>query len=133
MLNRYDFIFSYWIFAWYVLYELQLVSYNPKGVLLLALIENVIILGMLFYYSNPYILSFCIVNFFIKVIPLWRVWNTPYRRRDVYATLVLFCVYVVWVWIHDNHILNTVQQKLNNVKQKKPIGPMITLLQKYMR
>jgi hypothetical protein len=45
----------------------------------------------------------------------------------------LFCVYVVWVWIHDNHILNTVQQKLNNVKQKKPIGPMITLLQKYMR
>ena len=41
--DRFDFIFSYWIFIWYILYELKIVSYNPKGALVFALVENLIL------------------------------------------------------------------------------------------
>lgn len=131
MNQRIDFIFSYWIFAWYVLYESGLVSYNPKGALALALVENLILLSLLFYYAYPDILMFCVINFFIKVVPLWRVMRTPYYMSDVYATVVLFGVYCVWLFMNRVTIMNILKSQLDNVKDKKPIGPGMTLLQKY--
>ena len=128
MLERFDFIFSYWIFGWYVLYELRLVSYNPKAALFLALLENLILLGCLFYYAYPYILTFCAINFFIKVVPLWRVRHTTVHARDLYAMVALFGIYCVWLWIHKTTVMNAVTQQLENVKQQKPVGPVMTLL-----
>ncbi len=130
MIQRFDFIFSYWIFAWYVLYELRLVSYNPKGALFLGLVENLILLGILVYYSYPYILIFMIINFFIKVVPLWRLRNTSYRVVDVYATILLFCVYLLWIWIHQTNVMDIVQRQIHNVKTHQYIGPFMYIVNK---
>jgi len=131
MIERFDFIFSYWIFAWYLLYELRLVSYNPKAALFLALLENLILLGFLFYYKYPYILSFCTINFFIKVVPLWRVRHTTVHARDLYALLALFSIYGLWLWINQINAMKVTKQQLEKVKQKQPIGPIMQLLHLY--
>ena len=128
MIDRFDFIFSYWIFIWYILYELKIVSYNPKGALVFALVENLILLGLLFYYSYPHILTFCILNFFIKVVPLWRVLHTPYTIKDVYATFVLLLIYFVWLGIHKANVIQIFKHQIENIKNKQPIGPLLYVL-----
>ena len=52
MSTRIDFTFSYWIFAWFILYQLNIIKYNPKIFLILASIENLILLFMMIYYKN---------------------------------------------------------------------------------
>ena len=37
---RIDLVFSYWILLWYILYILNIIKYNPKIALLLAIIVN---------------------------------------------------------------------------------------------
>lgn len=132
MLERPDFIFSYWIFTWYILYEFRMVSYNPKGALLIGLVENLILLGIMIYYSYVYILEFCIINLFIKILPLWRLSNTSYYVKDIYATLVLFFIYLIWVYFHQRNlnIVNIVETQLHHIQNNKPMGPFIYLLQK---
>ena len=71
---RIDFIFSYWIFIWYILYELKLTVYNPKLVLWFGLFENLLHLLLMIYYKNSLIsiFLFILVDIFIKIIPLWK-------------------------------------------------------------
>lgn len=131
MVERFDFVFSFWIFVWYILYELRLVSYNPKGILIVSLIENLIGAGIMVYYSYSYIISFCILMLIMKIIPLWRVWNTPYRLKDVYATFILFGIYCVWIFVNQQKPYNVVLEQLNNIKQNKPIGPISSTIAKF--
>ena len=37
---RPDLLFSYWIISWYVLYEINVIKYNPKFWLIIALLSN---------------------------------------------------------------------------------------------
>jgi hypothetical protein len=48
---RFDYVFSYWIFAWFLLYEFGYTSYNPKIALIIALIENIGILCLMIYFK----------------------------------------------------------------------------------
>jgi len=128
MLERVDVTLSNWILAWYILYELKLISYNPKGALLFGLIGNLIAIGVMVYYSYDNILVFCIVNFFIKVVPLWRVYNVPYGMKDVYATLVLFAVYSAWMYVNGLSFVKVVRAQLQNIRENKPVGPFSYLL-----
>ena len=127
MLERFDFLFSYWIFAWYILYELRIVSYNPKGALVLALLENMIGLMFMAYYSYSYLMLFFIIFIVLKVLPLWLIRNTPYHVRDVYATIVLFCIYLLWVYINakNTNIVNLIKTQISNIKKNKPLGPIM--------
>ena len=75
MLERFDYLFSYWEFLWYILYELKLISYNPKFSIVIALFANLILLSVMLYYSYSYILFFIMAMIVVKIIPLWRVWK----------------------------------------------------------
>ena len=43
---RVDLVFSYWIYAWFILYFLNYIKYSPKFALTLGLLDNIV---MLFY------------------------------------------------------------------------------------
>jgi hypothetical protein len=131
MLQQFHYLFSYWIFIWYVLYELQLVSYNPKGALIVAFLENIIGLCVMIYYSYSYMNYFILINFFFKVLPLWSIIYTPYYKKDLYATIVLFCIYLLWLYINKLNILDflkIIKLQIYNIKHNKPIGPLMYLL-----
>jgi hypothetical protein len=101
--NRFDFVFSYWIFAWYILYICNIVKYNPKWALTIGLVENIGILFLMFFYKHSIIniFLFCFINFFIKVLPLWSLRNTKYDITGIYSLIILFFIYLLWVKINN--------------------------------
>ena len=95
----FDKIFSYWVFAWYLLYMLNIVQISPKLPLLIGLIENI----MLFFAIMPYIpiritMYFCITVIIFKIIPILTLWNTPIGVHDWKYLLALFVVYIGWIY-----------------------------------
>jgi hypothetical protein len=127
MLGRFDFFFSYWIFVWYVFYELRLISYNPQGALMFALLLNVVLLPFMLYDSYSYTICFFIIIFLFKIIPLWRLKNTMYTKKDVYASIILFMIYMVWILVNKVNIFSITLLQIDNIKKNKPIGPMMYL------
>jgi hypothetical protein len=96
---RIDYIFSYWIFLWYLLYLFGIVNFNPKFAILCGLIENIGILLLMFYYgTKKHLVSLFLIMFILlKIIPLYSIWNTTIRMRDIVASIILFIIYLVWV------------------------------------
>ena len=96
---RPDYLFSYWVFAWYVLYMTGIVSPNPKFAILVALLENVLVLlSMVYLRVNPKkIYYFFIMILLVKVLPLWTLRKSTVTKRDVSATAGLLLMYVGWI------------------------------------
>jgi hypothetical protein len=127
MIERFDFVFSYWIFSWYILYEFKLTSFNPFIALLIGFIENIGVLLLMFYYSNSYfnIFLFCFINFFIKVLPLWRLRNSEYNIKDIYVLIFVFSIYILWLIINKVDFKKVMNTSYNNIKNNKPLGPFM--------
>jgi archaellum biogenesis protein FlaJ (TadC family) len=128
--NRFDFVFSYWIFAWYILYICNIVKYNPKWALTIGLIENVGILFLMFFYKHSIIniFLFCFINFFIKVLPLWSLRNSKYDRMGIYSLIVLFFIYLSWVKINNIPFKNA----YGWIKTKNDPGPSTHYIKKIL-
>jgi hypothetical protein len=87
----FDLVFSYWLFAWFLIYECGGTTYNPKPWFVIGLLENTLLFGTMLYYRNPtkILILFLLINTCIKLIPLWILRNTSFRSSDVIAGLVL--------------------------------------------
>lgn len=121
---RFDLVFSYWIFAWYLLYISGFINYNPKLVLTIAIIENLCVLGiMLFIIKSPLetILKFIGINMIIKVIPLYTVWKDKINwRNDLCMIFGLFLIYLCWSYLFGHKIYSKQMEKINKISQKNP-------------
>jgi hypothetical protein len=103
---RLDFIFSYWIFVWYILYFLKFVKYSPKFALYVAMIDNMILLSILIYKKSSIydIAKFLAINTFIKYLPIYTLLDEKIKRRDIIATIILFLIYLIYVYVNNNNI-----------------------------
>ena len=121
-IDNIDLIFSYWIFTWYVLYELKITNYSPKLALIIGLISNIILLFLMIFYNNNIIniLLFCVIQIFIKIIPLWRLRNN--NIYDFKALAILFIIYMVWLFINNTNIYILNKVKMDNIKNNINIG-----------
>ena len=130
---RIDFIFSYWIFLWYIFYILSIVKYNPKFALSIALFFNTLQIGLMIYYKNSLtlILLFSFVTFLIKGIPLWSLRQTPYEMKQVGYTIILYGVYSLWLWINNTTPYRFMMNTYNQTKNNKPFGPLTLFLQRF--
>jgi hypothetical protein len=124
---RVDFVFSYWIFVWYLLYEFCVTTYNPKIALVLGIIHNTIMLLFMFYYKNDWvhIFTFFFINFFIKVVPLWTLQHDAYQWKDFYALVVYFMIYIVWLYVNNQLHTRGIQKGLQEIKTNLPMGPFM--------
>jgi len=115
---RPDYLFSYWVFAWYVLYMTGLVTHNPKFAIIFALLENLFVLASMLYVRviPKKIFYFILIILLMKVLPLWTVRTSVITMRDVYATIGLFLMYIGWiVWDEKSHeLVRSYTQMLNN-------------------
>ena len=121
---RFDLVFSYWIFAWYLLYINGFLKYNPKLILTIAVIENLCILGiMMFIIKSPLetILKFIGINIIIKVIPLYTVWKDKINWcDDLFHIFVLFLIYLFWSYLFGLKIYSKQMEKINKMCEKNP-------------
>lgn len=95
---RPDVIFSYWIFAYTIVYFLGFKKYNPLLLLIIGLFHNV---GLFFLYIKlkeikwAWFLVF--VNFWIKIVPIFFLRNTTIVLNDVYFSLIYFLIFLAYI------------------------------------
>ena len=128
---RFDFVFSYWILLWFILYECNFTTYNPKFALLIGLLENAIYLLYMIFYKNSIssIWLFVIINFFIKIVPLYIVANTVIRKRDILFTFCLIVVYIIWLVVNNVNVYQYIKDPLKIFRENKTDEtPLISII-----
>jgi len=99
---RFDFTFSYWIFGWFILYRLNIIPYNPKLWLILALIYVILFFSFVsIVYRKDWVLiiqELCI-NTIIKVIPLWILYKTKTTLHDFLFGIFLFIIFGMYMFL----------------------------------
>jgi len=132
-MERIDFIFSYWIFTWYLLYIAGIVhDYNPKIAIICGIIENLGLLSLMLYYKTrtKIVIFFVVMLFLVKIIPLTTLWNDKLTWKDFIATLFLFVLFLIWREInHKPDTFSGLKKKtLDFVKYNRIETPGIYLL-----
>ena len=100
---RFDLLFSYWIFAWYVLYQLKWVRTSPKLALILGILTNLYDLVFFLIQNVKPSLLFTFVGMMciFKVVPLWTVWRVKLDfTGELNRVVVLFLIYVSWLYLN---------------------------------
>ena len=128
---RIDFIFSYWIFAWYVLYMARITIYSPKLALIIAVIEAVVSYFLLKTANTFTMVSTLIIVSCIKIIPLITLWREPIRQKDIWVLFTLFMIYNIWLGVHGETMLGVykkIQVLLDNNTNELPFMYVLSKL-----
>jgi hypothetical protein len=103
------YFFSYWIFFWFFLYYFgYFTEYNPRFALLVGFIFEFLLFVLMVYngVSNNFVLFFIFTQVFIKMIPLYLIWNKPIHLiSDLKATVILFLFYLAWLYLNNINII----------------------------
>jgi hypothetical protein len=108
---RVDLVFSYWIYVWYILYIFKITTFSPKFPLLLGLLDNLIMLILMFLYgtSKSTIIYFIIINTLIKIIPLYYLRNEIIKIKDIFFTIFLFTIFIIWLHINKQSLIGNLK------------------------
>jgi hypothetical protein len=133
-IKDFTYTFSYWIFAWFLFYELGWISYNPMIFLILASFDNLFLLFGMIYFKNSwkYILLFIFINFFIKVIPIIilsnyfaNIRNIANILSDIYFGIALFLFYNAFLLLNRTNIWIIFKETWQKIRENKPFSPLI--------
>lgn len=134
---RFDLIFSYWIFIWSILYILGVPLYSPKFALICGLSVN-IVMFMYLYHKNilrTKLIYFVLINTIIKVLPLIYLRNKNIKKPDIYFTIILFLVFIIWLQINNQYTSDNINNILDLYLDDNKLSPsMIRLnaIKKYL-
>jgi hypothetical protein len=127
---RFDLLFSYWIFVWYLLYIFEIIDASPKLALIIGIIENCMLFySMVFIQSQSFknIFIFVIINVCIKVIPLYTLSNEKINiKKDVKNTTFVFILYVIWLLLLKHDIKMVRKDLLQLFSKSHKITPETT-------
>ena len=131
--TRFDFVFSYWIFAWYIFYALGLTTYSPKAFLIISVSINIFIFLSMIYYKNSfiYILLFVVANFIIKVVPIFLMRSVSIKTRDYYAGAGLFAMYYIWLLINGTSFIEIMKNQQDAVLKNDARTPFMNYVVKF--
>jgi amino acid transporter len=114
---RFDLVFSYWVFAWWLLYMAGVLPAwtSPLLALIVGAAENIILLLWMIWkqYSWRIIALFVILNATMKGLPIWTLIRWQHQRVHLWPDLPLlaavFCVYIGWVLLWGRSISGQVR------------------------
>ena len=100
----YKFFFSDWINIWFILYKFNIINFNPKIVILIGIIENIICLGYLFKLNINNIKYYkkLVIYFIIKLVTFYLLQDTNYKLNDFMAGIVLYIIYNIYLKLFFN-------------------------------
>jgi hypothetical protein len=113
------YIFSYWIFAWYLLYKLKLVESSPLLLLLLSSAFNILTAVLLLLYRAPLanVIVLFIVTCITKLLPLYDVRNTRIHASESFYLLV---VYSCFMRLNDKGIIDVYRRLFDSFRTLDP-------------
>ena len=131
---RPDFIFSYWIFVWYLLYISKIVIYNPKIFLFLGVIEGMIVFCILLTkIPLSSVIKYFIVISVIKFIPYFTIRNRVIHYNDIVFSLFLFVIYHIWLFVNEKNMIGIYQNLYNSFVHNKQDTPGYMLVNRVMK
>jgi len=132
---RADLVFSYWIYAWYILYAFNFTNYSPKFALILGVIDNIVMLVLMLLYgtSRRTIFYFIIINTLIKVVPLYYLSGEKIKMTDIYFTGGLFVVFVLWLHLNSQNLVGNMKLVHDSLVYGKDETPFMALLNKVFK
>jgi hypothetical protein len=129
---RVDLVFSYWVYLWFILYIFNYTSYSPKFALTLGLLDNIVMLFLMIIWGTSIktIIWFIIINTLIKVVPLYYLRNDSFKMKDIYVTMGLFIIYIIWLHINNQSLEGNIKIIHNSLLYGKNKTPFMNLLSK---
>jgi hypothetical protein len=141
---RPDFLFSYWIYAWFLLFYFT-PEHSPKGTpsdfirqylnpsvaFYVALAENAAtLLAILVYNPQPAIIAkFLGMMFVVKMLPLYLLRNDPLRlSRDIPILIGVFMVYNAYLYWNETDLWDVYKRTFESIRQGKNYTPLFGLL-----
>jgi len=116
---RPDYIFSFWIYLFWIIYIFKIYrEYNPKLLLLIGVCFDIVLFFfMLYYKTNIYkiVIPFIFVIIFIKIIPLYTLRKNTIKIQDLYFSTFLFIIYFFWLRINNisfEYIFNEIKRSV---------------------
>jgi hypothetical protein len=105
---------------------------SPKFPLILGLIDNMVMLLLMLAYgtSRRTIFYFVIINTLIKIVPLYYLRNEPVKLRDIYFTIILFGVFVLWLHLNKQNLFGNIKLIHDSLLYGKDQTPFMSLLGK---
>jgi len=127
---RFDLVFSYWIFTWYLLYMLKFVKYNPKFAIMIGILENIVLLiFMSLNGANKRTIGyFILVNTFIKVLPFYTVRYDTINVKDIQVTLMLFIIYIGWIFLNNQSLPENYKLAYFSLTKNQDTMPFLALI-----
>jgi len=150
-----ELIFSYWIFAWFLVYffldavasRIGKASYtkwmhdnlNPIIALVIAFLVN---MSSFFYmvYLNVggiILLKYLTMVFFVKVIPIYCIRNYPVRLfENLLAILILLIIYLIYLYTQEETVSSVYTRAFNATKvgsNKTPFSSFVNSILGFLR
>lgn len=122
------FIYSYWIFTWFILYLLNIIPYNPIFYIIIGYIITIFeFIYLILKKTNKYnLIKYTIINIIIKVFPIIiLIYLNKYKfnYKDIYFGIILLYIYIFFMIILNinplieyKKLLNTYINNDNNYK-----------------
>ena len=76
------------------------------------------------------IIWFVIINTLIKVIPFYYLRNELFKMKDIYFTIGLFLIYIIWLHINNQSLVGNIKVIYNSLLYGKNETPFMSLLSK---
>lgn len=133
-----DLIFSYWIYAWFIIYYIIITvsitktniiiqNANPFIILYIALIENILSLFYLFFSTYDLSISFVylLMLLLLKVLPIYLLTSVKAPINifsNIVITILIVLIYFLYVEVINSisviklykNIMNSIIMKKNN-------------------
>jgi len=76
------------------------------------------------------IIWFIIINTLIKVVPFYYLKNELFKMKDIYFTIGLFLIYIIWLHINSQSLVGNIKIIHNSLLYGKNETPFMNLLSK---
>ena len=125
-------VFSYWILLWFILYYFKLTSFSPKFAITMGILENIVLFIFMLIWgtSTRTIIWFAIINTLIKILPFYYLRNESYNLKDIYATIGLFLLFIIWLYINKQSLIGNAKLLYDSFIYGKDKTPFMALLNK---
>jgi hypothetical protein len=138
---RFDYLFSYWIFAWFLIFyfvDANTTSgkwihkyLNPVFALYIGFLEELVTFVYLLV-INPqmnYIVKMLAMMTLIKLFPLYLLRNYPIHwKNDIMVFLFFFGIYNLYLFFNDTNVYDVYKRTFISFKEGTNKTPLFSLM-----
>lgn len=138
---RFDYLFSYWIFTWFIIYIFitptnTYTAYfkkycNPLFAFIIGIVENVATLIFILFYNPKFniIVKYIGMMVFAKIIPALILWSYPVDWiKNIAWTVALFLIYNVYLFANQTNLVEIYKKTITSIIYNRDLTPLYALL-----